>query len=1226
MAYVKNALNQVQFTVVDGTDGLSIESGITKSALSAAGTFRLIQTANQVSTAASVVTPSKAVSLVRSGVFKQTLRADECNFDNLMLSIEHASIAHQLIPISLDTTESQFLVVSNYLSNASNYLSNISALAGNIDSQLLLTASAVNSQFAVTSNYLSNASNYLSNASNYLSNISAVLSDQTSNLQSILDSQFVYFSNVLSSIQSDMKSEFDAVTATVTASDISDIASRVWAEHWVAHSNVSSFGSAFSAMWTTVNAGASRALINQSLLSDTIEAKLTSEFAYLSNAISDLQSDMKSEFDNIATTLSTSDISNIASRVWGEKYDVHSAPSSFGSAFELLTSRMSQTQSQLDITHASMISMDSNLSAAISDMHSDIKSEFDGIGAITLSTSDISNIASRVWSEKWTDHSGISSFGSAFEVIMSGVSDLTSRVTAVVGTSSDLASKVWVDAAAASLISDATAIKSQLDVTDAAIDSLISNLQSDMKSEFDALVVNVTTSDISNIASRVWSEKWDIHSQPSSFGSAFEVLTSRMSQTQSQLDVTDASLANVDSALASQTVWISAFLSDIDSGMDSGVSDLSNQISGITVNVTTSDISNIASRVWAEAYGTHSLAASFGSGFSALWTATNAAASRALLNQSTVNSTAVALDSQFAYISNTLSDMQSDVTSILDSQFSYFSAVLSDFQSDMKSEFDGVGAATVTASDISNIASAVWAEHWANHSAVSSFGSFFSTVGTNATAAASRALLNQSTVNSTAAALDSQYALTSNYLSQIHSDLASAVSDARSDIVSVLDSQFVYFSNVLSDFQSDMKSEFDGVTIAQITTSDISNIASRVWAEAYGTHSLAASFGSAFSDMWTQATAAASRATLNNTAIAAVDSALASQTVWVSDFLSNIDSALASQTVWTSAVLSNLESDIKSEFDVVAATLSDFQSDMKSEFDVVATNQTANTSDIKSAVAAGPAATVTASDISNIASAVWAEHYVDHSAASSFGSLVSVAGTNAAAGASRALLNQSTVNSTAVALDSQFSHVSAALSDIQSDLGSAVSNALSDIRSVLDSQFAYTSAAISDLASDMKSEFDGVGAATVTASDISNIASAVWAEHYANHSAVSSFGSLVSVVGTNANAAASRATVIESDIATVSDAVSDLHSDFQSRVTGVVPTTSDSLVELSQAAPSATPTRDNALMLLYMAMRNKLTVTSSAKKVHNDAGTNITTKSLSDDGTTYTESEMGAGS
>ncbi|MGI9297088.1 MAG: beta strand repeat-containing protein [Gammaproteobacteria bacterium] len=71
--------------------------------------------------------------------------------------------------------------------------------------------------------------------------------------------------------------------------------------------------------------------------------------------------------------------------------------------------------------------------------------------------------------------------------------------------------------------------------------------------------------------------------------------------------------------------------------------------------------------------------------------------------------------------------------------------------------------------------------------------------------------------------------------------------------------------------------------------------------------------------------------------------------------------------------------------------------------------------------------------------------------------------------------------------------------------------------------------------------------------------------------------------------------------------------------------TIDTIAELAQAAPSATPSLANAVMLLYMAMRNKVDITNSVKEIHDNAGTVITKKTLSDDGTTYSEAEMVTG-
>lgn len=68
--------------------------------------------------------------------------------------------------------------------------------------------------------------------------------------------------------------------------------------------------------------------------------------------------------------------------------------------------------------------------------------------------------------------------------------------------------------------------------------------------------------------------------------------------------------------------------------------------------------------------------------------------------------------------------------------------------------------------------------------------------------------------------------------------------------------------------------------------------------------------------------------------------------------------------------------------------------------------------------------------------------------------------------------------------------------------------------------------------------------------------------------------------------------------------------------------------ELGVAAPTATPTVRTALMLIYMALRNKLVVQTSgtdAIEFYNDAGTLIWKKLITDDGSDYTEAEGTSG-
>ena len=71
------------------------------------------------------------------------------------------------------------------------------------------------------------------------------------------------------------------------------------------------------------------------------------------------------------------------------------------------------------------------------------------------------------------------------------------------------------------------------------------------------------------------------------------------------------------------------------------------------------------------------------------------------------------------------------------------------------------------------------------------------------------------------------------------------------------------------------------------------------------------------------------------------------------------------------------------------------------------------------------------------------------------------------------------------------------------------------------------------------------------------------------------------------------------------------------------------IAELSQGIPSATPSLRNAVMLLYMALRNKLDVETSGTpdvlQIHNNSGTVIAKKQLTDSGGDYSEAQMESG-
>lgn len=168
-------------------------------------------------------------------------------------------------------------------------------------------------------------------------------------------------------------------------------------------------------------------------------------------------------------------------------------------------------------------------------------------------------------------------------------------------------------------------------------------------------------------------------------------------------------------------------------------------------------------------------------------------------------------------------------------------------------------------------------------------------------------------------------------------------------------------------------------------------------------------------------------------------------------------------------------------------------------------------------------------------------------------------------------------------------------------LGAAISNRANN--ATLNAILGVADSAGVDLPEQVWSETARILTANTNFNDPSaaTIADAVWDEARAGHVGAGSFGEGVLVEDVNATGLAS----------------------INAQMVDVIFT--DTISELAQAAPSATPTVASGLMLLYMIARNKFDVTNSTMEVHNDAGTVITKKTLTDDGTTYSEAEMAAG-
>ncbi len=73
------------------------------------------------------------------------------------------------------------------------------------------------------------------------------------------------------------------------------------------------------------------------------------------------------------------------------------------------------------------------------------------------------------------------------------------------------------------------------------------------------------------------------------------------------------------------------------------------------------------------------------------------------------------------------------------------------------------------------------------------------------------------------------------------------------------------------------------------------------------------------------------------------------------------------------------------------------------------------------------------------------------------------------------------------------------------------------------------------------------------------------------------------------------------------------------------PTEDITLAEVAQGQPSATPSLRNALMLLYMALRNDLVESSSLMEITNDAGTVIAKATMSDAAGDFTKAKLVSG-
>ena len=587
---------------------------------------------------------SGAISDVHS-MLSDTLSTMNSQF---AVTSNYLSNASNFLSDILSTMGSQFAVVSNYLSNASNYLSNISAVLSDVRSnvsdlqsdfrsrvpkevatasRLLLLESVASDAHSAAAQANSRALKIVSDVSDILSNLNAGVLVGASSLSDIRSAITAGCgdASLCASDLSDLRSAITAAgggagatasqvwtyeTRTLTsladvslcASDMSDLRSAVL-----------SLSDAISNAYSAAVVGASRALLNQSRISDVYSmlSDFYSDFgsrvpkAVATNSqLSDLASDLKSYMAGM---------SNVISNLHGDVENLSAVLSDFYSDFQSRVPKAVATNSQL------------------SDLASDLKSAIGNV-SVTLTASDISDIASAT--------------AASIEPAALGESDISA-----------IAAAVWTHATASNIDSQVGKLASRVPKMAAPSSDLLVkyNALSDMSSDIYArqasqfAVTSNYLSNASNYLSDILSTLGSQFAVASDFYSNIESRVTKEAANASQLLLVKSMASDAHSAAAqanSRTLVLQSMISDVDSALTSQFT------AGHPLNA--SDMSDIRSAIL-----------SLSGMLSDAHSAAAQANSRALVIQSMVSDVDSALTSQFAL----LSDMISNVDSALTSQY-----------------------------------------------------------------------------------------------------------------------------------------------------------------------------------------------------------------------------------------------------------------------------------------------------------------------------------------------------------------------------------------------------------------------------------------------------------------------------------------------------------------------------------------------------------------------------
>lgn len=601
--FKKNALNQITFTLVDRTDFATIESAVTASDFDSQATKRGFGYNHGGSAATTSFAISKLTSLVRSGILRQTLKATECNYDRVHYTFRgHASCADQ--HIILDFVDNDDSDVMSMLTLIQSLASDAASAAIQGNSRVLLTqslasdaasaAAQANSRVLLNQSRISDVQSFLLVMSDVLSDFysdfqsrvpkavatNSQLSDLHSDLRSFLVVMSGIQSDILSSV-SDLQSDFQSRVPKRVATDsqLSDL-----------HSDLKSYLAGMS-----------------DVLSDfysDFQSRVPKRVA-TDSQLSDVSSDLRSLITTTGVGLTASAISDIASRVWGEKYHAHSLASSFGSLFSVVATNAAAGASRALLNQSFLSDIRSHVSdlqsdfqsrvpkrvatdSQLSDATSDIKSAIAAI-TITLSASDISDIASAVAAAATgVTASDISDIASAVKAILA--SDMSDILSAAVQTNSRVLLNQSFLSDIRSHVSDLQSDFQSRIPKRVATDSQLSDLHSDLKSYLVGL--SGTVSDIYSLASDLQS---DFQSRVPKAVATNSQVSDLASDLKSYLVGLSGIISDAHSAAAqanSRALLNASSISDIYSMLSDFKSDMGSQISSVQ-----SDLDNVQTRI-----------------------------------------------------------------------------------------------------------------------------------------------------------------------------------------------------------------------------------------------------------------------------------------------------------------------------------------------------------------------------------------------------------------------------------------------------------------------------------------------------------------------------------------------------------------------------------------------------------------------------------------------------